>query len=135
MKKSKYVTLAILVLLIITVAFFWSYGPPKSTITLISKGEKVGDSGFYFAGFTYIEAPHPTPPYGASPEPFIPRLLLSVVFKPISKYGTNGFLEPTEDDIALNLDGNTTTNLGFTIVSYNLARQAILIVYTGSIYF
>ena len=133
MKKS-YV-IAVLASLIIVAAAFCSYELPKPSVTLYSKGEKVGDTGFYFAGFTYIEAPHPTPPINQPPPPFTPHLVLTAVFKPTSKLGPGSpgsIAVPSEIDISLNLNGNTTTSStnfldNLTIISYNLAQQTILI--------
>ena len=134
MKRSY--AIAILVPLILVAVVFCSYELPKPSVTLYSKGEKVGDSGFYFDGFTYLEAPRPTPPINQTPPPFTPHLVLTAVFKPTSKFGPGGISEPTEFDIGLNLNGNTTTLLGdqldnefYTIISYNLAQQTILMAY------
>jgi hypothetical protein len=137
MKKS-YIAMAIVVLLItITTAFFWSYEQPKSPINVYYKGEKVGNTGFYFDGFTYIEPPLDTPPMGASPLPTsTSHLALCVVFKPTTTIGAGGESEPTEFEIELNLNGNTNTQLGnrldnefYTIVSYNIADQTISMIY------
>jgi hypothetical protein len=91
MKKSKYIEIAEIVVVLVTVTalIVWGYDQTTSQVTLYSKGEKVGNTGFYFAGFTYMEAPHPTPlPFGASSSPhFTPHLVLTVVFKPTSKNG------------------------------------------------
>jgi len=145
MKKSKYIAIAaiVVILVIITALIIWNYGQPTASITLYSKGEKVDNTGFYFAGFTYLGAPYPTPLPGASPPPFTPHLELTVVFKPTSKYAPNpehfpsSALEPSKDEIALNPNGNTTFYLNseyMTIVSYNVARQAILIVFDFNSY-
>ena len=146
MKKSAYIAIAVIIviLVIITALIVWSYGQPTASITLYSKGEKVDNTGFYFAGFTYTEPPFATPTPGASPLPTpTSHHVLTVVFKPTSKYAPNPYhfpsiaLEPSEDEIGLNSNGNTTFYLNseyMTIVSYNVAQQAILIVFDFNSY-
>ncbi|MGA2386354.1 MAG: hypothetical protein ABSG33_07465 [Candidatus Bathyarchaeia archaeon] len=127
MKKSKYYEIAEIVVVLVTVTalIVWGFDQTKS-LTLIYKGEKVGNTGFYFAGFTYTEAPRTT------------HLVLTAVFKPKSQY-VGWTSEPAEDDWQLNPNGNTTNYLDYefitseyvTIVSYDVARQAIYVVFDG----
>ena len=112
MQKSKCIAIAAILvsLIIVAGAVFWISEKPKSDITVYTEGEKVGNTGFYFAGLTYQDLPPPNSPP-----------TLTAIFKPTTKYGVNGDLEPTDLMIGLNLNGNTTASIGdeyYTIVSH-----------------
>ena len=144
MKKYYIIILAFAALLsILTAVFFLSYEQPEQPIHVYHKGDQIPNTVFAFDGFTYRYPPVGTPPMGSFPLPTSSlTLVLCVVFK-LNAAGVSAnqspgihIVYPTQDVIYLNPNGNTTTDLGdsldnqfYTIVSYNLLRQTISMVY------
>jgi hypothetical protein len=138
--KEYYAKLAIvassIVVILVAATFLWrnEQSTPQSTY-VYHKGDQIPNTVFTFDGFTHMYPPHDTPPLGSSPPPASsPTLMLCVVFKlnaageaANQSPGTH-ISYPTQDVIYLNSKGNTTTDLGYTIVAYNLGAQTISMV-------
>ena len=137
---KKYYTIlivAIALLLIATVAFLFNdKQPAQQLVHIYHKGDQIPNTVYAFDGFTYMPPPVHTPPYGSSAMPTSSsNLVLYVVFK----LNADGLADnqspgihvsyPAQIVMNLNLVGNTTTDLGYTIVAYNEAAQTVSMVY------
>ena len=128
---------AIALSLSITMAFLWSneQSGPQS-VHIYHKGDQIPDTVFTFDGFIYMPPPVHTPLYGSSPMPTSnSNLVLNVVFK-LNTDGESAnespgihVSYPSQSVMYLNPYGNTTTDLGYTILAYNEAAQTISMVY------
>jgi hypothetical protein len=138
MKKYYVILVVVIALSLITTAAFWwsNEQSAQQLVHIYHKGDQIPDTVYTFDGFTYMPPTSHTPPYGSSPMPTNSSgPSLAVVFK-LNAEGESDNQSPgihvsypAQIVMNLNLAGNTTTDLGYTIVAYNEAAQTISMVH------